>query len=578
MFNLPSIGRKNYKVKPVVLVILDGFGTAPPSKGNAITLARKPNYDYYWNNFPHGELLASGESVGLPANEVGNTEVGHLTMGAGRVILQYLKRIDFAIEKGNIFDNSALLQASSHVKSNNSALHIMGLVSSGSVHSSVGHLYGLLQFCKKEDIPRVFLHIFTDGRDAPPNGSVEVVEKLEEYLKTTGVAKIASVSGRYYAMDRDRRWSRTEKTYKALVLGQGITSNTSIEAIKAAYAKGQTDEFIEPTVITGPEGKSTVIGDNDAAIFFNYRVDRPRQLTMAFVLPEFENLKSFHFGSDPDTNIEEGEVKISNTFVRQKVPKNLFFVTMTEYQKNLPVSAVAFGPEYVSDSLGRMISEAGLRQLRMAESEKERFVTYYFNGKKEGLFEGEDVIIIPSPKVATYDKKPEMSLPKMISECVKQLRRDIFGFVVINFANPDMVAHSGNLKATISAIEIVDKQLGRLVKAVLEQDGTVLVTGDHGNAEELLTFPSSSFFFTSDKGSMNTEHSNNPVPLLVINKSLLGNKTVLLRGGLSDLAPSILKYLKIQVPKRMTGKDLFSTLQDFTMDNEPIPVNQINSN
>ena len=558
MFKLPIFGIKKFKIKPVVLVVLDGFGIAPPSDGNAISIAKKPNYDSYWNNFPHGELLASGESVGLPANEVGNTEVGHLTMGAGRVVLQYLKRIDQAIEKGYIYDNSALLAASSHAKENKSKLHIMGLVSSGSVHSSINHLYGLLEFCKKEELSQVYIHMFTDGRDAPPNASVEVAEKLESYLELNKLARIASISGRYYAMDRDKRWPRTEKAYAAMVLGQGITANSSIEAIKNAYAKGQTDEFIEPTIIIGPEGKPSLVEDNDAVIFFNYRVDMPRQLTMAFVIPDFENLESFHFGDDPDTNKEEGEVKISGTFIRQKVPKNLFFVTMTEYQKNIPVSAVAFKPEYISDPLGRSISEAGIRQLRMTESEKERFVTYYFNGLKEDPFDGEDVMIIPSPKVATYDKKPEMSINKLTSEFIKQIKRDIYGFALINFPNPDMVGHSGNIKATILAIEAVDKYLGKLVQTVLDQNGTVLVTADHGNAEELLTFPSSSFFFTSAKGSVNTEHSSNPVPLLVISNPLKGNKTVLPRGGLSDLAPTISKLMNVPVSQGMTGKNLLN--------------------
>jgi 2,3-bisphosphoglycerate-independent phosphoglycerate mutase len=573
MFKLPIFGNKNHKIKPVVLVVLDGFGVAPSSEGNAIGLARKPNIDYYWKNFPHGELLASGESVGLPADEVGNTEVGHLTMGAGRVVLQYLKRIDLAIEKGQIFDNQALLAASSHVKKNNSSLHIMGLVSSGSVHSSIGHLYGLLEFCKKEEIAKVCIHMFTDGRDAPPNASIEVAEKLEGYLETSRIARIVSVSGRYYAMDRDKRWSRTEKVYKAMVLGQGITASSTVEAIKTAYEKGQTDEFIEPTLIIGQEKKPGLIEDNDAVIFFNYRVDRPRQLTMSFVLPDFENLEKFHFGDDPDTNKEEGEVKISGTFIRQKVPKNLYFVTMTDYQKNLPVSAVAFKPEYVSDPLGRAVSEAGIRQLRMTESEKERFVTYYFNGLKEGPFEGEDVLIIPSPKVATYDKKPEMSINKLTSEFIKQIRRDIYGFALINFPNPDMVGHSGNIKATILAIEAVDKYLRKLVQTVLNQNGTVLVTADHGNAEELLTFPSSSFFFTSAKGSVNTEHSSNPVPLLVLSNPLKGNKTVLPRGGLSDLAPTICKLLNIPVCQGMTGKNLLSSLQQTYIKSESVSEN-----
>ncbi|MBN1181724.1 MAG: 2,3-bisphosphoglycerate-independent phosphoglycerate mutase, partial [Bacteroidales bacterium] len=411
MINLPTFRKKNYKIKPVILIVMDGFGLAPPSQGNAISLAKKPNYDSYWNNYPHGELLASGESVGLPANEVGNTEVGHLTMGAGRIILQDLKRINLAIEKGYVYDNSALIKASSHVKGNNSKLHIMGLVSSGSVHSSLDHLYAILQFCKKEEINDVCLHLFTDGRDAPPNESIEIVENLCKYLENNKFAKISTIAGRYYAMDRDRRWTRTEKAYKAMVLGVGVQAKSAIDAIKTAYAKGQTDEFIEPTVIVEPGKKPLVVEDNDAAIFFNFRVDRPRQLTMAFVLPDFEGLKTFKFDSYQGAVKREDEVKISSTFDRQKVPKNLFLVTMTEYQKNLPVSAIAFGPEQVKNPLGKMISDAGLRQLHMAESEKERFVKYYFNGMQEEPFEGEDDVIIASPKVATYDKKPEMSLP-----------------------------------------------------------------------------------------------------------------------------------------------------------------------
>ena len=297
MFGLPFFKKNNYKIRPLVLVILDGFGIAPPSEGNAITLAKKPNYDFYWNNYPHGELLASGESVGLPANEVGNTEVGHLAIGAGRVILQDLKRINLAIENGSIFDNRALLEASAHVKKNNSNLHIMGLVSVGNVHSSLGHLYGLLEFCKKEEVANIYIHAFTDGRDAPPNAAIEEIEKLESYLEKTKIGRIASVSGRYYAMDRDRRWSRTEKVYKAMVLGRGLVARSAVEAVKSAYAKGQTDEFIEPTVISKSE-TNPLIADNDAVIFFNYRVDRPRQLTMAFVMPDFENLKKFFSGTD----------------------------------------------------------------------------------------------------------------------------------------------------------------------------------------------------------------------------------------------------------------------------------------
>ncbi len=556
MIKLPFIGVKKFNIKPFVLIILDGFGIAPKSEGNAISLASKPNFDFYWNNYPHGELLASGESVGLPAEEVGNTEVGHLTIGAGRIILQDLERINLAIEKGTIYDNRAFISASYHVKKFNSQLHIMGLVGSGGVHSSIKHLYAILEFCKREEIPNVCVHMFTDGRDSPPNDSILVAEKLEKFLKETGIARIASVSGRYYAMDRDRRWSRTEKVYKAMVLGQGITATSACEAIKMAYSKGQTDEFIEPTIIIGSDGKPSLIDDNDAVIFFNYRVDRPRQLTMSFIMPDFERLKSFDFGYNPEASKEEGEVKFSETFIRQKILKNLFFVTMTEYQKNLPVSAIAFAPERVEDPIGFVLSEAGMRQLHMAESEKERFVKYYFNGLKEEPFRGEDDVIIASPKVSTYDLKPEMSLPKLTNECIKRLRKDIYNFVVINFANPDMVAHTGNLKATIEAIEIVDKYLGKLVSAVLDQDGMCIVTADHGNAEELLTFPSSSFYFTSARGTVNTEHSSNPVPIIIIGKVFFRRSLNLPKGGLSDLAPTILDLMNIPVSEGMKGKNL----------------------
>lgn len=567
MINLPFFSKRIFKMKPVVLVIMDGFGIAPPSEGNAISRARKPNYDYFWNNYPHTELIASGESVGLPANEVGNTEVGHLTMGAGRVILQDLKRIDLSIERGTFFDNKAMLEAVNHVKSNSSNLHVMGLVSSGNVHSSLEHLYAILQFCKKEEVANVYLHLFTDGRDAPPKEGVDLIEKITLHLERIKVGKIASISGRYYAMDRDRRWARTEKAYKTIVLGQGIYANSALEAVKSAYLKGQTDEFIEPTAILENKTKANTVNDNDAIIFFNYRIDRPRQLTMAFVLPNFENLRSFDFGYDPETSKEEGEIVLGPTFQRVKLPKNLFFVTMTEYQKNLPVSAVAFSPEQIVDPIAELISKAGLRQLRMAESEKERFVTYYFDGLREKPLIGEDVLIVPSPKVATYDKKPEMSLPKLVSEFKKQLQRDLYSFVVINFANPDMVAHTGNLKSSIIAIEITDKYLGELVKTTISQNGTVFITADHGNAEELLTFPTSTFYYTSAKGSINTEHSNNPVPLIIVAKDY--KSLILPKGALADISPTILKLFNIPTPEKMTGKNLLeiSTVEKTVLSN-----------
>lgn len=554
MFNLPFFTKTHFNIKPVVLVILDGYGIAPPSSGNAISLAKKPNLDKYFASYPHTELIASGESVGLPTNEVGNTEVGHLTLGAGRTILQDLKRINFAIEKGTFYDNKALVALAAHVKAHNSNLHILGLVGSGNVHSSLEHLYAVLQFCKKEQISNVFIHAFTDGRDSPPKEGIEIVARVEERLKLLKVGRIATVSGRFYAMDRDKRWARTEKAYKAIVLGQGVVSQSATKAIESAYAKGQTDEFIEPAVICDSAGPVGRIKDNDGVLFFNYRIDRPRQLTMAIVVEGFESLKKFDFGEDiPGT--KKGSSQQEATFNRGVVPKNLFFVTMTEYVKGMPVSGIAFGPEVVDRPLGMVIAASGLNQLHMAESEKERFVTYYFNGLREESFPNEDVRIVPSPKVETYDKKPEMSAGKLASEMIKQLRRDKYHFAVINFANPDMVAHSGNLEAAVRAIEVVDKEVGRLIQSVLDQDGAVFLTADHGNVEEMMTFPTSTYFFTTKSGTMNTDHSANPVPFLFVSKNSAGS--ILSAGGsLADVAPTILSYMGIKIPEVMDGRKL----------------------
>lgn len=554
--HLPFFSKREAKIKPVVLVVLDGFGVAPPSQGNAITKADTPNYDRLIRQYPHGELIASGESVGLPANEVGNTEVGHLTLGAGRVILQDLKKISVSIEKGRFFDNKAFLAASAHVKKNNSKFHIMGLASSGSVHSSMEHLYATLQFCKKEEIKDVYLHLFTDGRDAPPKEGAQIIQKVEDHLETIKIGQIASISGRYYAMDRDMRWDRTKRAYDAIVLGRGKRAASAVEAVKSAYKEGKTDEFVEPAVVVDNDGPIATVDDKDAAVFFNFRIDRPKQLTMAFVLPDFEDLKSFDLGYDPETRREQGEVEVGNTFEREKVPKDLCFVTMTEYEENLPVSAVAFGPEIVETPLPEILSEAGLFQIHMAESEKERFVKYYLNGLREEPFEGEEDVIVPSPKVATYDKKPDMSLPKLFAEFKKALKKDKYHFFIMNIANPDMVAHSGSLEATIEAIGHVDKYLGGVVDLVLGVDGTVIITADHGNAEELLTFPTATYFITTSKGSVNTDHSNNPVPLIIANNAYEGSSVVLRKGGLSDVAPTILHIMGIEKPQKMTGVSL----------------------
>lgn len=547
-------------IKPVVLVILDGWGIAPANEGNAIALARKPNMDRYYSLYPHGELLAAGESVGLPANEVGNTEVGHINLGAGRVVLQDLKRISKSIEDGSFYYNKALKEACEHVKKNGSKLHIMGLVGSGHVHSSIDHLWASLEFAKKAGVTNVYLHLFTDGRDSPPTEGASILGTVEAKLSEIGVGKIATISGRYWAMDRDGRWDRTQKTYEAMVLGKGEMAENAVAAMNASYGKNQTDEFVEPTVIVAGGKPIATVDDNDAAFFFNYRIDRPRQLSMAFVLPDFETIKSFDIGIDPEKGGRlGGKMQFETTFQRGKVVSNLFFTTMTQYQVNLPVSGTAFPPEVLADCLGEVIAKRGLKQARLAESEKERFVTYYFDCLREERFAGEDVVIVPSSKVPTYDKKPEMSAMGVAGEFVKALSKDAYHFIVLNFANPDMVAHTGNLNAAISAIEHTDKAVGIVVDAVLAANGTVIITADHGNAEELITFPEGSFYFTSAQGTVNTDHSGNPVPVLVISKAFEGSPKNLGKGILADIAPTVLKLMGADQSPLMTGRDLLGT-------------------
>lgn len=564
MFNKEKIPGGKYK--PTVLLIIDGWGIAPPSQGNAITNAKTPNFDNYINTYPHGELSAAGESVGLPANEAGNSEVGHLLLGVGRKVYQSLPRINIDIEDDVFADNKAFLAALDHVRKLNSKLHLVGLVSTGTVHSSINHLYALLDFCRRSQLTKVYLHLFTDGRDAPPNKGVEIIQEVEQKLEGYGLGQIATISGRYYGMDRDARWERTQKTYEAMVLGRGIKYPSAVEAVKNSYIKGLTDEFIEPSIIIrdnlttrlGPltAKQAGMVDDNDAVIFFNFRIDRPRQLTMAFCLPNFETIKSVDFGYVPHESRKHQAKKESPTFRREKWPKNLFFVTMTEYQKGLPVSAIAYPPPKLPDSLPEVLSKNGLKQLHLAESEKERMVTFYFDGMHEQKFVGEDVEIIPSPKVATYDKKPEMSVFKVVKKFKKLLNQNKYNFVVVNFANPDMVAHSGNLEAAIKAVEITDKAMGELVEAVKAKDGTVFITADHGNCEDLLTFPTASFFVTSSTGTINTEHSNNPVPLIIINNRFAGHASRPLNGNLIDVAPTILATMGIAKPETMNGRNL----------------------
>ncbi len=547
-------------IEPVVVLVLDGWGIAPPSEGNAIELANKANFSKYIKTYPNGRLIASGESVGLPANEEGNSEVGHLTIGAGRVVPQSLIRIRDSIKNLTFYENEALNAAKKHVYQNNSKLHIIGLVGSGEVHASIKHLYALLEFCKRKEIQKVYLHLFTDGRDSPPHEAKKIVSEINSELeKLPNKIKIASIAGRYYAMDRDMRWDRTEKVYNAMVLGQGIYASSATEAIEKAYADSKTDEFIEPTVITEFGKPVALVEDNDAVIFFNFRIDRPRQLTMAFTFENFENLEKFEF-KDYENEEERAEsITAGKTFKREKIIKNLFFVTMTEYQKEIPVSAIAFPPIHITDSISHIISNYGLNHFHLAESEKERMVTYYFNGMTEENLPKETVKIVPSPKVSTYDKKPEMSTPEIVNEFINAINTSKYHFYIINFACPDMVAHTGDIKATIKAIEAADKGMGAIVNATLINNGTAIITADHGNAEELISYPLGSYYYTSNKGAVNTSHSNNPVPVILISNALakVGPKK-LSQGTLSDIGPTVLKRLNLPVPPTMTGHDLLA--------------------
>jgi 2,3-bisphosphoglycerate-independent phosphoglycerate mutase len=544
----------------VILVVLDGWGIAAPSPGNAIAMANKPNMDKFWASFPHGQLIASGESVGLPRGEVGNTEVGHLNLGAGRIVYQDLERINLAIADGSFFENKVLLEAIDHANKNNSNLHILGLVGAGGVHSNIEHLFALIQLAKKQNFSRLFLHLFTDGRDSPPTASQTYINQVRRVIKKEGMGQIASIMGRYWAMDRDRRWDRTAKAYFALTRGEGHLVKTPEEAIQMSYADGKTDEFIEPSLISDATGKPIVlIKDNDSAIFFNFRIDRPRQLTAAFVVPDF-NSQSLALDFDPYLEKYEkthlaARIKIQQKVFDRGIPlKNLYFATMTEYSKSLVEAGtkVVVPPEKIIMPLGRAISEAGLRQLRMAESEKERFVTFYFNGQNESPFIGEDRIIVPSPEVPTYDLKPEMSAREITETLLNTLKDSVpYSFVLLNFANPDMVGHSGSIGPTVKACEVCDECLGKISNFVLAYGGTLLIVGDHGNAEQLIN-PST--------GEIDTEHNSSPVPFIAVSKNYLGNHTTLQTGILSDVAPTILKLLKIEVPSTMTGRNLLEGL------------------
>lgn len=537
--------------KPIVLLILDGWGIGPKNPGNAISLANTPNMDRYSIAFPHTQLAASGEAVGLPKGEDGNTETGHLNIGAGRIVYQDLPRINMSIAEGMFASNKALLQAIDHCNSSNSNFHIMGLLGSGGVHSSLNHLYAILASLKSHGFQRpVYLHLFTDGRDSPPTSGIDFINNVIQHSKEIGIGEVATVMGRYYAMDRDRRWERTQVAYEALTMGAPTCTQNMEASIKASYDAGESDEFIKPISLCGKDEKVKVIQDNDSVFFFNFRIDRPRQLAKAFVQPNFE--EGIETGSFDPYQVKYTKSHLTTPvvsqkpFVRKKVLKNLCFVTMTEYERNLQ-TVVAFPPQLIRSPLGEIIAERGLRQLRVSETEKERFVTYYFNGQREDPFPEEDRLIIPSQKVATYDLKPEMSVREITKALLEKISTGMYDVIIVNFANADMVAHTGNLEATKKACEVTDECVGKIVETVKLLDGVVLITADHGNAEELIN---------NDTGEVDTEHSIYPVPFIVIGKRFLNNPIQMPKGILADIAPTILKLLNISKPDNMTGRSL----------------------
>ncbi|PIR58927.1 MAG: 2,3-bisphosphoglycerate-independent phosphoglycerate mutase [Candidatus Pacebacteria bacterium CG10_big_fil_rev_8_21_14_0_10_56_10] len=535
--------------RPTVLLVLDGWGIGPNNAGNAIGRARTPQLDKLWLSYPHTQLAASGEAVGLPRGEAGNTETGHLNIGAGSIVYQDLPRINMAIADGSFASNAAFSRAIDHVRRYQSQLHIMGLIGSGGVHSNIEHLFALLNLCRQQGLQRVFVHGFTDGRDSPPTAGITYVQQLQEKCSSLGIGRIASLMGRFYAMDRDKRWERIEQAYHTLTLGSQRRHTNVVQAIREQYDQKITDEFIEPVSILDEAGQPVTIADNDAAIFFNFRVDRPRELTKAFVLPTFEQGISQE-GFDPynikyqHTHIQQPATQ--TTFQRRKKVRNLYFVTMTEYEEGLPVD-VAFPPQYVRHPLGKVLATHGLRQLRMAETEKQRFVTFYLNGQQDDIFPGEDRIILPSKGARSYDQVPEMSAREIGAEMIKNIRQQSHDVIIANLANADMVGHTGNLEATIQACQVIDQVVGQIVIEVTAKQGVVLITADHGNAEEMID---------ADTGQVSTSHTTNPVPLMIIHHQYAHRTTTLPSGILADVAPTMLKLMGLEQPESMTGRAL----------------------
>lgn len=505
--------------KPVVLCIMDGFGKNPSDYGNAIVAAKTPNLDKLMAEFPMTYIGASGMDVGLPDGQMGNSEVGHTNIGAGRVVYQELTRITKSIEDGDFFENEALRNAVQSAIDNGTSLHLMGLMSNGGVHSHNSHVWAIVEFAKKMGLSKVYLHCIMDGRDVPPTSGKDFVAEAEEKLKEIGVGKIATVVGRFYAMDRDNRWERVSRAYNAFVKGQGIQTNDPVKAIEESYekvdadGKNITDEFIEPTVCLENEGR---IGKNDSIVFFNFRPDRAREITRTFVDPDF------------------------NGFEREYFP--VTYVCMTQYDATMPNVSVAFKPQSLKNTMGEYLSSLGLKQLRIAETEKYAHVTFFFNGGVEAQYEGEDRILVNSPKVSTYDLKPEMSAYEVSEKVNAAVRSGKYDVIILNFANCDMVGHTGVFEAAVKAVEAVDTCVGTLYEAVHEMGGALLITADHGNADKMY----------EEDGSPFTAHTTNPVPFIVADYPC----TLREGGKLCDIAPTMLKIMGIAQPEEMNGTSI----------------------
>ena len=506
--------------KPTVLMILDGYGLNNNCEANAVCEAKTPIMDQLKSQCPFVEGNASGMAVGLPEGQMGNSEVGHLNMGAGRIVYQELTRITKEIQDGDFFKNEALLKAVKNAKENNSALHLFGLLSDGGVHSHNTHVYGILELAKREGLDKVFVHCFLDGRDTPTTGGKEYIKELNDKMKEIGVGQVASVMGRYYAMDRDNRWDRVERAYKAMTEGEGIQAECAVCAVKDSYAADKTDEFVEPTVIV-KEGKPVgLIQDKDSVIFFNFRPDRAREITRAFCDDEFTG------------------------FERAK-RLDLTYVCFTEYDPTIPNKEVAFHKVSIHNTFGEFLAANGMKQARIAETEKYAHVTFFFNGGVEEPNEGEDRILVKSPKVATYDLKPEMSAYEVCDKLTEAIRSGKYDVIIINFANPDMVGHTGVEAAAIKAVEAVDECVGRAVEAIKSVDGTMFICADHGNAEQLIDY---------ETGAPFTAHTTNQVPFILVNY----DPAYTLRDGgcLADIVPTLIETMGMEQPKEMTGKSL----------------------